>query len=121
MGTRTANATGVTTWAPTYRFETEDRRFMSYAALIEVDNSGENPDEGRRGLRDELAPALRQMPGFESALLLTAYERGRGVAVVTFTTAEQADALAAGLVVGQEIRTGVIVVRAEVLEVSASA
>lgn len=94
---------------------------MPYAALIEVDNSEEDPEEGRRGLREELAPALRQMPGFVSTLLLTAYEHGRGVAVVVFDAKDQAAQLASGFAAGQEIRPGVTVTRADVLEVSASA
>ncbi len=53
-----------------------------FAAVIEVDNSGEDPDEGRRGLREELLPVLQTMPGFVAAELLTAYDEGRGLAVV---------------------------------------
>jgi hypothetical protein len=94
---------------------------LAYAALIEVDNSGEDPGDGRRGLREELVPALSAMPGFASALLLTAYERGRGVAVVVFDTEEHAAQLTSGLADGQEIRAGVRVTRTDVLEVSASA
>jgi hypothetical protein len=94
---------------------------LAYAALIEVDNSAEDPDDGRRGLREELVPALSAMPGFASALLLTAYERGRGVAVVVFDTKEQAAQLTSVLADGQEIRAGVRVTRTDVLEVSASA
>ena len=94
---------------------------MAYAALIEVDNSGEDPEAGRRGLREELAPALRAMPGFDSTLLLTAYDRGRGVAVVVFDTLDRAQAFASGLLVGREIRAGVTVTRTEVFEVSARA
>src|SRR3954471_7731574 len=51
---------------------------MQYAAVIEVDNGAEDPDEGRRGLREELLPVLKTMPGFVSAALLTAYDQGRG-------------------------------------------
>lgn len=94
---------------------------MQYAAVIEVDNSNEDPEAGRTGLREELAPALRSMPGFVSTLLMTAYERGRGIAVVVFDTRDQADGLASGLAVGQEIRPGVVVRSSEVLEVSAAA
>ncbi len=94
---------------------------MRYAAVIEVDNRGEDPDDGRRGLREELAPAMRAMPGFNSGLFMTAYEHGRGIAVVVFDSREQAEQLAAGLTVGQEIRRGVVVTGADVLEVSASA
>jgi hypothetical protein len=103
------------------RISLREEAILSYAALIEVDNSTEDPDEGRRGLREELAPALSAMPGFQTALLLTAYERGRGVAVVVFETKEQAEQLRSGLAEGAEIRAGVTVTRTDTLEVSASA
>ena len=94
---------------------------MPYAAVIEVDNRGEDPHHGRRGLREELAPAMKALPGFKSGLFMTAYERGRGIAVVVFDTQEQAEQLASGLTIGQEIRDGVTVTDADVLEVAASA
>ena len=46
---------------------------MPYAMIVEVDNSGEDPDEGRRRLRDELAPFTKQLPGFLSLLFMTAF------------------------------------------------
>src|SRR5436305_4990804 len=94
---------------------------MQYAALIEVDNSREDPEAGRHGLQHELAPALKAMPGFVSTLLLTAYEHGRGVAVVVFDSREAAEAIASGFVEGQEIREGVVITRTDVLEVTATA
>ncbi|HUY43379.1 MAG TPA: hypothetical protein VMU98_06410 [Acidimicrobiales bacterium] len=94
---------------------------MNYAALITVDNSDEDPEAGRRGLREELAPAMRMLPGFSSCVLLTAYERGRGVGIVVFETLEQAKNLAESLTVGSTIHPGVIVTASEVMEVSASA
>jgi hypothetical protein len=94
---------------------------MQFAALIEVDNSKEDPDAGRAGLREELAPALKAMPGFVTTLLLTAHERGRGVAVVVFESREQAEQLTAGFSEGQTIREGVVITRTDVLEVAASA
>jgi hypothetical protein len=94
---------------------------MPYALFVEVDNSREDPDTGRAGLRDELAPALKAMPGFISTVLMTAYERGVGMAVIVFDTKEHAEALAAGLVVGAELRPGVIVQRVELLEVNVMA
>jgi len=90
---------------------------MNYAALIEVDNGREDPEEGRMGLRDELLPALMGMPGFVNTLLLTAYECGRGVAVVVFDSQEE---LVSSFAEGQEIREGVVITRKDVLEVSAS-
>lgn len=94
---------------------------MQYAAVIEVDNSREDPEAGRKGLREELAPALKSLPGFVSTLLLTAYEHGRGIAVVVFESRDAAQAIAAGFAEGQEIREGVIITRTDVLEVSAAA
>ena len=39
---------------------------MTTALVVQVDNSGEDPDEGRRRLREELAPIVKQLPGFRS-------------------------------------------------------
>jgi hypothetical protein len=94
---------------------------VAFAVVIEVDNSGEDPEEGRRGLRDELAPVLRGLPGFQSAQLMAAHERGLGFACVVFETREQADELTGWFTVGAVIRPGVTVVRTEVIEVVASA
>ena len=94
---------------------------MTYAAVIEVDNSGEDPDEGRRGLREELLPVLTAMPGFVSAHLLTAYEAGRGLAVVVFSDVASAEQLASNVTVGQPLRDGVTVLSSTVFEVTASA
>ena len=94
---------------------------MNYAALITVDNSDEDPEAGRRGLREELLPAMRTMPGFSSCLFLTAHERGRGVGIVVFETLEQAKNLADSVAVGSTIHPGVTVTASEVMEVTASA
>ncbi len=94
---------------------------MAFAVVVDVDNSGEDPDAGRRGLRDELAPAVRQLPGFESGLFLTAYERGDGLGVVVLATRENAEGLAAGFPAGAEIRPGVIVKHTAIFEVTATA
>jgi hypothetical protein len=94
---------------------------MEYALVVEVDNSGEDPDEGRRGLREELAPAVQQFPGFQSGMFLTNYDEGRGIGVVVFSTKEQALQIAGGFAVGRELRSGVKVTRTDVLEVSATA
>ena len=94
---------------------------MPFAALITVDNGLEDPEAGRRGLREELTPAMRMLPGFQSCLFLTAYERGAGVGVVVFETLDQAMQLAESVKVGSNIHPGVIVTASEVMEVSASA
>jgi hypothetical protein len=93
---------------------------MAYAAFITVDNSGEDPEDGRRGLREELVPAMKALPGFQSAMFMTAYERGRGVGVVVFETLEQAENLVLGVEIGSTIHPGVTVTSSEVFEVSAT-
>jgi hypothetical protein len=94
---------------------------VKFAALITVDNSDEDPEAGRRGLREELLPAMRMLPGFSSCLFLTAYERGKGVGIIVFETLEQAKNLAGSVAVGSTIHPGVKVTASEVMEVSASA
>jgi hypothetical protein len=89
---------------------------MAYAALVIVDNSGEDPEVGRRGLREDLLPVLRSMDGFRTAHLLTDYPRGRGVALVVFDSEVQALGVTSGLVAGAVLREGVVVTSAEVLE-----
>jgi len=92
---------------------------VQFAAFIGVDNSREDPDRGRIGLREELLPVLRAMPEFDSTLLLTAYERGRGVAVIVFETRGAAESLLGSLEVGQSIREGVTIESLELFEVTA--
>jgi hypothetical protein len=92
-----------------------------YAVVVEVDNREEDPEEGRRGLREELAPAMRMLPGFVSATFMTAHERGVGIGVVILQAREDVEHLAMGFVPGAELRPGVRVTRTEVLEVAARA
>lgn len=94
---------------------------MDYALVVEVDNSGEDPEEGRRGLREELAPAVKNFPGFKSGLFMTAHERGRGIGIVVFDTKEYAEQIAGGFAEGRQLRQGVTVTRTEVMEVAATA
>jgi hypothetical protein len=93
---------------------------VAHAAFITVDNTGEDPDAGRRGLREELVPAMKALPGYQSAIFMTAYERGRGIGVVVFETLEQAEGFAGGVEIGSTIRPGVTVTGSEVFEVSAT-
>lgn|GEM_PF-3321970 len=96
-------------------------QIVQYAAHIEVDNSQEDPDLGRTGLREELLPVLCAIPEFNSTLLLTAYERGRGVAVIVFETRVAANNFINSLRIGQVLREGVTVTSLGVFEVTARA
>jgi hypothetical protein len=94
---------------------------MQYAVIVEVDNSRENPDQGRRELREDLVPAMKQMPGFVTAIFMTDYEKGRGLAVMVFENRELADQIAGGLTVGNELRNSVIIIKVQVMEAPATA
>jgi hypothetical protein len=96
-----------------------EAEISNFAVVVEVDNGAEDPEEGRRGLREELAPAMRQMPGVVSAIFMTAHERGVGYGVIVMDSREGAQRLAAGFSPGTFIRDGVKILRAEVLEVAA--
>jgi hypothetical protein len=39
---------------------------MTFAVFVEVDNNGEDRDDRVKGLREELAPGMKQTPGFQS-------------------------------------------------------
>jgi len=90
---------------------------MAFAVVVEVDNSGEAPDDARRRLHDQLAPSVRLLPGFQSLLFLTALERGLGYGVVVFDERSQAEGLAELLVPGSHPQEGVTLLRTEVLDV----
>ncbi len=94
---------------------------MQYAVIVEVDNSREDPEKGRRELREDLAPAMKQMPGFVTAIFMTDYEKGRGLAVMVFENRDLADQIASGLTIGNELRNGVIVTSVDVMEAPATA
>jgi hypothetical protein len=91
----------------------------AFAAVIRVDNSGEDPERGRAGLRQELLPALATMPGFVRTELLVNYALGQGVAVVVFNDEPSARLLTSSLNVGQLLRDGVTVTAVELFEVAA--
>jgi heme-degrading monooxygenase HmoA len=44
---------------------------VMYATLIEIDVRGVDRDEGLRGLREGIVPAISAMPGFHSGVWLT--------------------------------------------------
>ena len=94
---------------------------MMVGVLVEVDNSGEDRDARIKGLRDELAPAMKQTPGFHSGVFATNDSAGTGLMVVVYETQRQADTIAGRLQVGMTPRPGVTITRVEVIEVVATA
>jgi 3-hydroxyacyl-CoA dehydrogenase len=92
-----------------------------FAVFVEVDNSGEARDDRLTGLREELAPAMKQTHGFQSGVFTTNDLAGAGMMLVVYDTRENAAAVAGRLSVGAEPRPGVTIKRVEVVEVIATA
>ena len=93
---------------------------MTAALVVQVDNSGEEPEEGKRRLHEELAPFVQALPGFRSLLFMTAFDRGFGIGVVIFDAQSQAEEAAQAMAVGTSPREGVVVMQTDVLTVEAS-
>ena len=94
---------------------------VMFGVLVEVDNSGEDRDARIKGLREELAPAMKQTPGFQSGVFATNDSSGTGLMLVVYETRGQADAIVGRLQVGMSPRPGVTITRVEVIEVVATA
>lgn len=92
-----------------------------FAALVEVDNSGEDRESRFRGLREELAPAMKQTPGFVSGVFASNEATANGLMVIVYAEESQARALADRIEPGSHPRPGVTVTRVEVFEVAAVA
>jgi len=93
---------------------------MLYGLFVEVDNSGEPREDRIRGLREELAPAMKQTPGFQSGVFATNDAAGTGFMVAVYETREQAEAVGGRLQVGTSPRPGVSITRIEIVEVVAA-
>ena len=92
-----------------------------YAGIVEVDTSGVDREEGIKNLRENIVPAVSQLPGFQSGTWTSAPEERKGLALVTFDTEENAQAAAERFGVGANPQPGVTVERSEVREVVATA
>ncbi len=91
------------------------------AVLIEVDVTGVDPDEGIKGLRERIVPAITQMPGFVSGTWLTGDEAGRGLSLTLWHSYQEAQAFASQFGLGASPQAGAAVARCEVRDVAASA
>jgi hypothetical protein len=92
-----------------------------FAVFVEVDNSGEPRDDRVTGLREELAPAMKQTLGFQSGVFASNDSAGVGMMLVVYDTRQNAAAVAGRLFVGAQPRPGVTIKRVEVVEVIATA
>ncbi len=92
-----------------------------HALLVEVDNSGEDAAARVKGLREELAPAMKQTLGFVSGVFGSDDAAGAGYMLVVYETRENAEAVGGRLAVGMSPRPGVTITRVAAFEVIATA
>jgi hypothetical protein len=92
-----------------------------HAVLVEVDLSGAEPEEAAQHLQQEIIPALKQAPGFQSGTWTRNAEKRQGMSLLLFDSEENAQATASRLAVGASPAPGVTVERSEVREVVATA
>jgi hypothetical protein len=92
-----------------------------HAVLIELDVSGVARDEGLKGLREQIVPAITALPGFQSGTWLTGNDSGLGLSLTVWDTKEHAEAMAARFGPGSSPQAGASIRRCEVREVSATA
>jgi heme-degrading monooxygenase HmoA len=92
-----------------------------YAVLIEVDVTGVRREEGLRALREQIVPAIRQLPGFRSGTWLTGNQYGKGLSLTVWEDQEHAEAMAERFGAGSGAAGLPAVVRCEVREVAAVA
>jgi hypothetical protein len=91
------------------------------AVLIEVNVEGVDAQAGLDGLRNQLVPAIKALPGFLSGTWLTGNEHGRGLSLTIWKTDEHAQAFADRFGPGASPQAGAAVERCELREVAATA
>ena len=92
-----------------------------YAVLIEVDDSGVDPDQGLSVLRQQIVPSIKAMPGFRSGTWLPGNEDGNGLSLTLWDTEANAAAMADRFGPGSSPTADASVVRCELPEVAATA
>lgn len=92
-----------------------------HAVLIELYVGNVVREEGLKGLREQIVPAITALPGFRSGTWLTGNEDGLGLSLTVWDTKEHAEAMAAMFGPGSSPQAGASVRRCEVREVSAIA
>jgi hypothetical protein len=92
-----------------------------HAVLIEVDVGGVDREAGMMVLREQVVPAIKQLPGFRSGTWLTGNEDGRGLSLTLWDSEENARTMAEHFGPGSSPTASASVVRCEVREVAATA
>ncbi len=92
-----------------------------YAVLIEVNVGDVDRDEGLKGLREQIVPAISQLPGFQSGVWLPGNAAGRGLSLTVWDTEANARTMADRFGPGSNPQAGAAIERWEVREVAATA
>jgi hypothetical protein len=92
-----------------------------YAVLIEVDVAGVDREAGLRVLREQVVPAITQLPGFQSGTWLSGNQDGRGLSLTLWDNEENAQAMAERFGGAGSSAMPASVARCEVREVAATA
>lgn len=92
-----------------------------HAVLIEVDVAGVDREQGTKLLREQIVPAIKAQPGFQSGTWLTGGADGKGLSLTVWDTEENARAMADRFGLGSSPTASASVVRCEVREVAATA
>lgn len=92
-----------------------------YAVLIEVDVSEVDEAQGLRTLRDQIVPAIKQLPGFQSGTWLPGNDDGKGLSLTVWDSEEHARTMAERFGLGSSPTASAWVVRSEVRQVAATA
>jgi hypothetical protein len=91
------------------------------AVLIEVDVRGVERDAGLTALREQIVPAIKSLPGFQSGTWLTGNEDGTGLSLTLWDSEARAQTMVDRFGVGSNPVMSASVVRCEVREVAAAA
>jgi hypothetical protein len=92
-----------------------------YAVLIEVNVAGVEREAGLTGLREQIVPAITQLPGFQSGTWLTGNDNGQGLSLTLWDTEENAQVMAERFGIGSSPQANAMVSRCEIREVAATA
>lgn len=91
------------------------------AVLIEVDVTGVDTEQGLRGLREQIVPAIRSLPGFQSGIWLSGSAEGKGLSLTMWDSEANARGMADRFGPGSSPQADATVTRCEIRDVAATA
>jgi hypothetical protein len=92
-----------------------------HAVFIEVELSDVAPEEGRKYLREQIAPTVQGLAGFRTGIWLNRDESGPAMSITIWDKLDQAEAMVKMFGPEASARAGGVVRRCEISKVAASA